>query len=200
LPALLAALELPGCDGLEFDVRSARDGTPVLLHDPTLLRVQHRAARVDRLDPPELARHGIPTLADALAAIGPEPFLDVELKGDPGPQVVEVLDAGRGPELANAVVTSFEEATLARVLAARPGWPCWLNADDLSAATVASAVALGCRGVAARSDGIDAAAMERARVAGLEVAAWTVRDPREFERVAALGVMAVCVEGAALDG
>jgi hypothetical protein len=42
--------------------------------------------------------------------------------------------------------------------------------------------------------------MARARRAGLEVAAWTARDAATFERIAALGVIAVCVEAAALDG
>jgi glycerophosphoryl diester phosphodiesterase len=200
LPALRAALGIPGCDGVEFDVRAAADGTPVLLHDATLLRVQHRATRVDRVLPEELARDGIPTLAEVLAALPANAFLDVELKGDPGPAVVEVLEAGRGADLANAVVSSFEPETLERVRAERPGWPCWLNARDLAASTVATAVGLGCRGISARWPAIDARAMARAFEAGLEVAAWTVRDTATLERVAALGVVAVCVEGAALDG
>ena len=39
---------VPGCDGLEFDVRRSRDGVPVLLHDETLERVQGRPDRVER--------------------------------------------------------------------------------------------------------------------------------------------------------
>jgi glycerophosphoryl diester phosphodiesterase len=47
---------------------------------------------------------------------------------------------------------------------------------------------------------IDAAAMTRARSAGLEVAAWTVRRRATAARLERLGVVALCVEGAALDG
>jgi glycerophosphoryl diester phosphodiesterase len=39
-----------------------------------------------------------------------------------------------------------------------------------------------------------------AAAAGLEVAAWTVRRRPTYERLARLGVVAICVEGAALDG
>ena len=42
--------------------------------------------------------------------------------------------------------------------------------------------------------------MELARAAGLEVAAWTVRRRATFDRLTRLGVAAVCVEAAALDG
>jgi glycerophosphoryl diester phosphodiesterase len=199
LPALLAALAVPGCDGVEFDVRAAADGTPVLLHDATLLRVRLRPGRVDRLLPAELARHGIPTLAEVLAALPPEAFLDVELKGDPGEAVVATLEAGRGPLLAGAVVSSFEPATIERIRAARPAWATWLNADDLAPATIARAVDLGCVAVSAPWEAIDATTMAMAGEAGLAVAAWTVRDPATFHRLAALGVAAVCVEGAALD-
>ena len=38
---------VPGCDGLEFDVRLPSDGVPVLFHDETLERVQGRPERVD---------------------------------------------------------------------------------------------------------------------------------------------------------
>ena len=45
IAAFLAALDVPGCDGLEFDVRAAADGVPVVIHDDTLARVQGSRAR-----------------------------------------------------------------------------------------------------------------------------------------------------------
>lgn len=200
LPALLAALAVPGCDGLEFDVRLSADGVPVLLHDETLERVQGRPERVDSLRAEALAAFGIPTLAAVLAAIPHRAFLDVELKGRHDRAVVEILAAGRGPTLVNAVVSSFEADTLARIAGLAPAWPRWLNAVDLSTDTVRTAVGLGCRAVAAEWRSVDAGSIAPARAAGLEVVAWTIRRRTTFGRLQRMGVFAGCVEAGALDG
>jgi glycerophosphoryl diester phosphodiesterase len=200
IAAFLAALAIPDCDGVEFDVRAAADGVPVVIHDETLERVQGAAGRVDRLRSDELEAHGVPTLEDVLAAVPRHAFLDVELKGDPGRGAVDVLTAGRGPGLERAVVSSFEPATLARVGRLAPFWPRWLNAIDLEPATIGLAVELGCRAISVEWRAIDRRSVERARRAELDVAAWTVRRRPTSERLAHLGVVAVCVEAAALDG
>jgi glycerophosphoryl diester phosphodiesterase len=111
-----------------------------------------------------------------------------------------MLAAGRGPGLHNAVVSSFDRRALEGVMHRAPTWPRWLNAIDLEDGTLAAAVNLGCRGVSVDWRAITAASMARAKSAGLEVAAWTVRRRSTFGRLASLGVVAVCVEGAALDG
>lgn len=200
LPAFLAALAIPACDGLEFDVRAAADGVPVVCHDESLTRVKGRPERVDAMPSEALERLGVPTLEEVLRVVGRRPFLDVELKGDPGPGVVEVLAAGRGPELHNAVVSSFDHAALQAVARRAPTWPLWLNTDDLDGAVVTDALALGCRGVSVEWRALDESSVARARSAGLEVAAWTVRRRSTFDRLARLGLVAVCVEAAALDG
>ena len=200
IAALLAALDVPGCDGLEFDVRRSRDGVLVLNHDETLQRVHGRPERVDAMTSGALHALGIPNLAEVLAAVGRSAFLDIELKVDPGPAIVQVLAGGRGPALSNAVVSSFDPAALERVAKLAPGWPRWLNRDTLDAGTIAQARALGCRGVAVQWRAIDAGSVTAARTAGLEVAAWTVRSRAAFDRLAGLGIVAVCVEAGALDG
>ena len=200
IAAFLAALALPSCDGLEFDVRSSADGVPVIHHDATLDRLFGRPERVDALPAAELAAVGIPTLADALAAVGRRAFLDIELKGTVGRAVVEVLAAARGPGLSNAVVSSFEPDALERIASLAPAWPRWLITRRLDPSTVVDARALGARGVAVEWRALDRGSIGRAQAAGLEVAAWTVRRRPTFERLVRLGVVAVCVEGAALDG
>ena len=195
-----AALAIGNCDGLEFDVRGSREGIPILLHDETLERVQGRPGQPGDLAIKQLAAVGIPTLAEVLAAAGPRPFLDVELKGEPIDAVIPVLEAARGPALAQAVVSSFEAETLRWVGLRRPVWPRWLNAEDLSERTVDLAVRAGCRGLSVDWQAIDAAGMTRARAGGLEVAAWTVRRRATATRLEKLGVVALCVEAAALDG
>jgi glycerophosphoryl diester phosphodiesterase len=203
IPALLAAFDVPGCDGLEFDVRVSADGVPVLLHDLSLARVQGVPAMVGALTAAELAGHAVPALADALAAIDrrrPGAFLDVELKGtDHGPATATVLRAARGDHATDAVVSSFEASTLAAMRDLLPGWGRWLNTDDLSAGTIRRALDLGCSGVSVQFRALDRASIDAARAAGLDVAGWTIRSRTEAERVCALGVVAICVEDEALD-
>ena len=62
------------------------------------------------------------------------------------------------------------------------------------------AVELGCRGIAAEWHAIDRRSLAQAKEAGLQVAAWTVTRRSTFQRLARLGVSAVCVEGKALEG
>jgi len=133
-----AALEVPGCDGLEFDVRFSSDGTPVLLHDATLERVQGVASPVTELDVAALARLGVPTLAEILAAVGRDPFLDIELKAPANDELIRVIEAARGSgesRLHRAAISSFDPDILAWIGARRPGWPRWLNSRQLETAT-----------------------------------------------------------------
>jgi glycerophosphoryl diester phosphodiesterase len=201
LEALVAAMTVPGCDGVEFDVRLSRDGVPVLLHDETLARVQGRTARVDALTAAELAGHGIPELEAVLRVLPATAFLDVELKGDDhGEATAAVLRAARGDAPPRAVVSSFEGPTLVAMADRLPGWTRWLNAEDLSPATISLAMGLACRGISVLWGAITPATIRAAGAAGLDVAAWTVRRRATWDRLAQLGVVAACVEAAALDG
>jgi glycerophosphoryl diester phosphodiesterase len=104
-----------GADGLEFDVRLARDGVPVVIHDATLDRTALMAGEVEALDSAVLmecrvgqwfdrrkfnrplarfADECIPTLAQMYARYGSE-VLYVEMKCE---------DTSRRAELARTVV------------------------------------------------------------------------------------------------
>jgi glycerophosphoryl diester phosphodiesterase len=203
LDAMRAALAVNGCDGLEFDVRFSADGVAVLLHDPTLDRVQGVPGEVSALTAETLASHGIPGLAEVLAAVGRQPFLDIELKAAPTNELIDVLDASRGTpagSLYRVSISSFDGEILEWVAGRRPGWDRWLNTRDLDPATVTRAVSLGCSTVAAQWRSIDARGVERARAAGLGLVAWTVRRRASYQRLADLGVAAIITEAAALDG
>lgn len=106
-----------GADGIEFDVRLARDGVPVCIHDATLRRTALREGVVEELDSAELssldagtwfnrrdpasaredfARERVPTLAAVFERFGERArVLYVEMKCD-APAL--------GPPLARAVV------------------------------------------------------------------------------------------------
>jgi glycerophosphoryl diester phosphodiesterase len=200
--AIRAALAVPGCDGVEFDVRFSRDGAAVLLHDETLLRVHGVPDEVAMVPAAELAAHGVPTLAEVLAAAGPEPYLDIELKAPPGPSLLEALTARATPGggLDRVAISSFEAGFIGWVAEQRPAWTRWLIARDMAPGTLAATRDLGCAAIAVQWRSIDQEAVDRAREQGLDVVAWTVRRRPTFERLARLGVFAICVEAAALDG
>jgi glycerophosphoryl diester phosphodiesterase len=200
LAAFAAALAVPGCDGVEFDVRLSSDRVPVVAHDDTLGRVFGRAGRIDEMTARDLEEAGVPSLADTLSMIPHAVTIDVDLKGLHDRAVVEVLAAGRGPELVNGVVSSFLPETLERVGRLAPRWRRWLNARHMSADTIRTARDLGCEAVSLEFHGIDEHVFETVRSAGLDVAAWTVRRRDTYGRLERLGVVAACVEAAALDG
>lgn len=203
---MLAALEVPGCDGLEFDLRNSADRVPVLLHDADLARVQKVPVPCATLTAADLAGHGIPTLKDVLDAVDCDVFLDVELK-ERVDAAIDLLELERGrvgddgtPQLRSAVLSSFELEILAWLGETRPSWPRWLNAYDLSPKTLEVANELGCEAISVEWRAIDKDSVERAREVGLGVAAWTVREAAAYERLASLGLRAICVEASALDG
>jgi glycerophosphoryl diester phosphodiesterase len=200
LAALLAGARMPGCDGVEFDVRLSHDRIPVVIHDATLERVQGVDAEVAGLSAAELEGHGVATLAEVLAALPRRSFLDVELKVVPGAETVAVLAAGRGPELHRAAISSFDPAALEAVAHLAPAWPRWLNAVVLDARAVAEAKRLGCVAVTGQWRSITPASVRLARDADLQVVAWTSRRRSTYARLARLGVLAICAEGPALDG
>jgi glycerophosphoryl diester phosphodiesterase len=174
---------------------------PVLLHDDTLARVQHRPERVDALTAAELVTVGVPTLAEALAMLPADAWLNIELKGDNhGDATAAVLLAARGDAPTHAVISSFEVPTITAMAGRLPGWTRWLATIDWTPATLPLALNLGCRGISVYWALITPAGMAAARAADLDVASWTVRRQATFNRLARLGVVASCVEAAALDG
>ena len=206
LVAMEAALGVPACDGLEFDVRASKDGVPILLHDPTLRRVQGLDVSPSTLTAAECAALGISSLAEVLKRAGCDPYLDVELK-ERVPAAIDLLELERGrvddegrPVLRDAVVSSFDVEILRWLADERPTWPRWLNSVDLFPPTIDLAVDLGCETISADWRGIDAPAVARANQAGIQVAAWTIRSKADYDRLAGLGVVAICAEADALDG
>jgi glycerophosphoryl diester phosphodiesterase len=200
IAAFEAALANPACGGLEFDVRTSADGVPVVIHDPTLDRVQGRTGAVDALSAADLSAAGVPTLAEVLAVVPATAFLDIECKTVPASGAMDVIHAARGDDLTRTVVSSFDPDVLRQI--AREGWPWprWGNAPILTPEVLEIAAELGCAGVAVDWHAVDEASAESVRAGGLTLAAWTVRDRGVFDRLESLGVMAMCVEAEALDG
>lgn len=201
LAAFAAALAVPGVAGIELDVRASADGVAVALHDATLSRVQRRRVRASRLTVDELCTAGVPSLGAVLAACPRAAIVVVELKEDLGEAALAPIRAARGrPDggVDGIVVSSFDRSALATVRRLEPAWPTWLNTAWLGERAIRTARDLGCTGIAAEWHRIDARRLERVRAASMELAAWTVSDAALRDRLAALGVVAACVEGGAL--
>ncbi|MFI5292531.1 MAG: glycerophosphodiester phosphodiesterase [Candidatus Limnocylindrales bacterium] len=199
LAALVAGARAPRSDGLEFDVHLSADGTPVVIHDPSLARVQGVDGQVATIDTGVLASLGVPTLADVLTALPSTAFLDVELKVTPNATLTRVLEAARGRAPADAVVSSYLPDALIAVTRRLPRWQRWLNSDWLDAGVIERARSLECRGISAQWRSINPKSARMVREAGLDLVAFTVRREATVRRLEHLGVWAVCVEGRPLD-
>ncbi|HYE15874.1 MAG TPA: glycerophosphodiester phosphodiesterase family protein [Pyrinomonadaceae bacterium] len=114
-----------GADGVEFDVRLARDGAPVVIHDRTLERTALRPGFVEEMTSeelagvrvgewfnrrftdcarPDFAREHVPTLTELFERFGRSfKTLYVEMKGE---------DGARLARLAAAVVAAVREHSL----------------------------------------------------------------------------------------
>jgi glycerophosphoryl diester phosphodiesterase len=200
LAAFAAALSNPQCDGLEFDVRTSADGVPVVIHDPTLSRIQDSDRSVDATTAEDLRAAGIPTLSDVLAIVPATAFLDIEFKTRPAPSAGDVIRATRGDDAERTVVSSFDPDVVRQFASEGWPWPWWGNAPVVLPEIIELAVQLGCQGLAVEWHAVDDASVSAIRAAGLTLAAWTVRESATFSRLDALGVAAMCVEAEALDG
>src|SRR3954454_562551 len=99
LPAFRRGLAL-GASGLETDAWLSADGEVVLVHDPVVRRGVRRH-RVATSTAAELARFGVPRLADLYAELGTDYDLSVDVK-DPaaaGPMLGVARDAGAAGRL-----------------------------------------------------------------------------------------------------
>jgi glycerophosphoryl diester phosphodiesterase len=178
---------------VEFDVRFSADGAAVIVHDETLDRLFGVPRRVSELSAAELAALGVPTLAEALAAMPATTLINLELKEEPTDDFFATLAAARGPEAEGVVLSSFHPGVLRAVGERAPDWPRWLNAE--TAAEAEQAIALGCVGLSVAMDLLNDANINRWHGAGLEVAAWTLRDVQGAAWASDLRLTALCVEG-----
>jgi glycerophosphoryl diester phosphodiesterase len=178
---------------VEFDVRFSSEGTAVIVHDETLDRLYGVPRRVSELSVTDLAEIGIPTLAQALVAMPVTTLIDLEVKEQPTDALFATLVAARGAEAEGVVLSSFSPSVLRAVEEHAPHWSRWLNAE--SAAEAEQAVRLGCDGLSVAMDLLNDANLSRWNEAGLEIAAWTLRDATDAAWASDLRLTALCGEG-----
>jgi glycerophosphoryl diester phosphodiesterase len=192
-----------GVPWVEFDVRLARDGRCVLLHDDTLERTTTGTGRADLLGFEALQRFDAgawfgPTFAgervpsfeetiDLLAALGLG--ANVEVKPGPGAEVAtgkavaEVLRARWPKSLPTPLVSSFKEASLAAVREAAPELPRGLLISEVPPDWRARAEALGCVTIHCNHKKLERARAREIVEAGFPLLAYTVNEPARAEEL-----------------
>ena len=187
-----------GADGLEFDVRAAADGIPVLAHDRDLQRRAGDPRNVDELPAATLATidvgdgHAVPTLREAMTLFAGRGFLDVEIK-QAGIEAAILTVLADYPEQRWGI-SSFDWTVLSAVRAQHATCDLWLLAVDSSPALFSTAADLGAAGVALWAQAYTPKVAASLRAAGLETIIWTVNDVAEARRVRDLGAYALCTD------
>jgi glycerophosphoryl diester phosphodiesterase len=193
LEAFRAAVEI-GLDGIELDVHDTADGVLVVHHDPEVggrpIRAQQGAAvRRQRLANGE----PIPTLEEALEAIGDRCLVFVEVKSlDPRHDARLLAALKGGPAPARYHVHSFDHRVVRRLLAQRSGlvggilsssYPVdpWRQMQDAGAVELWQEAPL-----------IDQELVRGAHQRGFRVYAWTVDQPERARELVATGVDGLC--------
>jgi glycerophosphoryl diester phosphodiesterase len=203
LAAFRRAVEL-GADGVELDVHRTADGALVVHHDAAT-----PAGVLAELTVPEIAgaMPSVPRLEDALVVCAGL-LVNVEIKNSPrdpaydpsdrsAELLVELLGARGGGD--RALVSSFNLQTVDRVHQLAPELPTALLTVGLDPlASVARVTEHGHRAlhpdVHSLAGGSAADAVAAAHERGVDVNVWTVNDPDEIRRLAALGVDAIITD------
>ena len=187
-----------GADVVEVDARRGRAGTPVLLHDPWLLRVQHVPLSVKWLRDAQLGRLGVPTLADALVAArdsGVRLAIDTKDAGAAETVLTAVRAAGATEHV---LLWSQHMPAVRSYVRALPDAEVALLRDTFEPEghdrLLADAAAIGARAISAHQDAVTPAFIAAAAARGLAVYCWYQRlevQQARLREVAAVGLAGV---------
>jgi glycerophosphoryl diester phosphodiesterase len=213
LAAFEAASAL-GADAIELDVSRCATGEIIVIHDDTVDRTTDGVGRADALSLDALraldagswfderyAGERLPLLEEVLERMGHRLRFNIEIKGrslgsDGIEAEIAAMLAQRGL-LAEAIISSFNPAALWRMRRAAPGLArALLYAGDMP---LPLRRAWGRYFVAPQAlhphhSMVDAAYMAWARRKGYRVNVWTVNEPADIRRMAALGVDAIITD------
>ena len=165
-----------GAHAVEVDVRLSRDGVPVLFHDQHLLRIARRPIWVHRSSATTLAGHGIPSLAEAAAALPAGLELVLDLKADEAamPAVQVIDDAG----VLGRTRFWTREPTVATMLRERLGAQVEVallrdtRTESEHARLIDDALACGANAVSVAWAAVDPSLATRVRDRGLRLYSW----------------------------
>ena len=183
LAAFIAAAE--NGLGIEFDVRPANDGVPVIFHDPILDRMTAQTGPVETRTSAELAQISIkgggtiPSLKDLLDAWpGTTPLLcELKIDGATDPAqfartVAAQIDQHPGPAAMMSFSTEAVAAIPAHIQRGQLITPSYMSgAQDLASTPTTTVDYLACHVSDADNPGL-----QESRANGRPLLAWTVKD------------------------
>lgn len=200
LAAFSKAIE-QGSDYSELDVRLSKDGVVVLSHDDSLRRTtgQRGAVRdytVEELKTfdagswfgPEFTGEKMPTLQEVMRLVKGKMKLNIEVKitrEEPlvAAKVIEIIrQEGFDKE---CMITSFDQATVEKVIELAPDLPVGLI---FSETTKADVFAGPWPILSVRFSAVNAEFVAKARKAGKQIHVWTVNDDQKMRELLALEV------------
>ncbi|UXY22212.1 glycerophosphodiester phosphodiesterase [Streptomyces cynarae] len=180
-----------GADAVEIDVRLARDGVPVLLHDGTLKRLWEQDRPLAALSADEvrgLTAGGVPTLADALAATDGSRVM-IDLPGGPSSRAVRrIVDIVRDCGAAERVYYCAGAETMLALRAADPAAEIALTWTTLAPPRPALLDAVRPRWLNYRFGLVDRDMAARVHRGGHLLSVWTPDTRRSMRRLLEAGV------------
>jgi glycerophosphoryl diester phosphodiesterase len=214
-----------GFRAVEFDVMLARDGVPVVMHDPYLGRTIPGSGNVFDFDAAELVAMDAGAWFGAPFKGEPVPlftqfvafckanaiWMNIEIKPAPGFDaetgrvVAELTRALFGLEIAQddpmvPLLSSFSPAALAAAQEAAPDVPRALLLDVMPAHWLAQAEALNAVAIHTNQKNLTPSLAKQVKDAGLGLFCYTVNDPARAEEIMGWGVDAMCTDRIDLIG
>lgn len=197
LASMRKAIEL-GVHGFEFDIQLSKDNEPVVIHDDTLERTTNGKGCVSDFTLQELqlldAGNGekIPSLRNVLDMVDKRCRLLIELKAEHSAQgvadIVTHYVQHFGWSYEQLFVCSFDHLQIAAVRAINPDIHTCALLVGIPVSLAALASEAGAWAINPNVHHITQALVDDAHRRNLKVITWTGNDPRDIERMKALGV------------
>jgi len=203
-----------GYRAVEFDVMLARDGVPVVMHDPFLGRTVPGSGNVFDYDSSELARmdagawfgtafasETVPLFSDFVAFCQASGiWMNIEIKPAPGFDAITGEVVARmaaqlcGGDAPLPLLSSFSEAALAAARLAAPDLPRAILFDQVPPDWERRARELDAVAIHLNHKRLDAALAQAIRAAGFGLFCYTVNTPERARELFAMGVDAFCTD------
>ena len=203
LPAFRLAIE-SGADGVELDVRLAKDCIPVVIHDPDLKRVAGHDLAIAGSTAQELAAYQVPSLTEVLQLFsGTTSVIHIELKVDKKreiqPLVSAVCDAAvSSPVLRQIIISSFRLEAVAEAKRLIPELrtsalfaPSVLRVIKRRRHMIAIARAVRADGISPHRSLITQKLVRTAADLGMPTTVWTCDKVKWLKRASDLGIAAI---------